>query len=131
MPLGRIQVLVVEDDEVNAMAARLMLDKLGCRVDVAANGAEAIEFFDWSEYDLVFMDWQMPLMDGVEATARIRTMPGGQVTPIVGTTAARVRSECIAAGMNDHMPKPFQLDALRVMLAKWTLWEDQSRSAAE
>src|SRR6266853_3337770 len=101
MPIGRIQVLVVEDDEVNAMAARLMLDKLGCRVDVATNGVEAIEFFDWGEYDLIVMDWQMPMMDGVEATARIRTMRSGPVTPIVGTTAARSRSECLAAGMND------------------------------
>ena len=65
MPRGRIQVLVLEDDEVSAMAARLMLDKLGCRVDVAANGVEAIEHFGRSEYDLIFMDWRMPLMDGV------------------------------------------------------------------
>ena len=124
-------MLVLEDDEVSAMAARLMLDKLGCRVDVAANGVEAIEHFGRSEYDLIFMDWRMPLMDGVEATARIRMMPRGQVTPIVGTSGARLRSECIAAGMNDHMPKPFQLEGVRLMLAKWTLWEDPARNETD
>jgi CheY-like chemotaxis protein len=107
---------------------RTMLERLGCRVDVAANGVEAIHYFERSEYDLILMGWQMPLMDGFEATARIRARPNGQVTPIVGTTAARDRAECLAAGMNDRMPKPFQLDGLRALLAKWTLWEDRPKT---
>jgi CheY-like chemotaxis protein len=131
MSTGSVQVLVVEDDEVNAHAARVMLTKLGCQVEIATNGAEAIEAFREREYDLILMDWQMPVMEGVEATARIRAMPRGRVTPIVGTTSARGRAECLAAGMNDLMPKPFLLEKLRLVLAKWTRWEADEQAGGE
>ncbi len=117
-----IRVLVVEDDEVSAKAVRVMLERLACSVEIAEDGAKAIESFRRHKYDLVLMGWQLPVMDGFEATARIRTMPRGQATPIIGTTAGRDRAECLAAGMNDSMPKPFQIEKLRVVLLRWTSW---------
>jgi CheY-like chemotaxis protein len=120
----QIQVLVVEDDEVSVQAARAGLERLGCQVDAAGNGAEAIELFGQKTYDLILMDWQMPVMDGFEATARIRRMPQGTVTPIVGTTRNMGRPECLAAGMNDVIPKPFVRESLKLALSKWTHWEE-------
>src|SRR5579859_662786 len=119
MPVNKIRVLVAEDDEVNAKVARTMLEQLGCLVDVAANGNQAIEHFRDRDYDLILMDWQMPFMDGIEATARIRIMPGGQATPIVGTTAGKAHDECLKGGMNDVVPKPFLFDKLKYVLLRW------------
>jgi CheY-like chemotaxis protein len=124
MSIGQIQVLVVEDDEVSAQVARTMLERLGCQVATAENGAQAIELFGKATYDLIFMAWHMPVMDGLEATVRIRSLPRGRVTPIVGTSARIGRMECLAAGMNDLMPKPFLLENLKVELSKWTRWRE-------
>ena len=123
-----IQVLVVEDDEISAKAVRVMLERLGCSVEIAGDGAKAIDSFRYHRYDLVLMGWQMPVMDGFEATARIRAMPRGQGTPIVGTTAGRDRGECLAAGMNDLMPKPFRIEKLRLVLTRWTAWTDAKKN---
>ena len=71
MSTKTIRVLVAEDDAANARVARTMLERLGCTVHVAGNGAEAIKLFGEGEYELILMDWQMPVMDGFEATARI------------------------------------------------------------
>ena len=117
-----IRVLVVEDDEVSAKAVHLMLERLVCSVELVEDGAEAVERIRHHKYDLVLMGWQMPTMDGFEATARIRTMPHGKQIPIIGTTAGRDRAECMAAGMNDLMPKPFRLENLRLVLLRWTTW---------
>jgi len=122
MSTETIRVLVVEDDEVSAKAVQVMLERLACSVEIAEDGRKAIECFRHSRYDLVLMGWQMPVMNGFEATARIRAMPHGQHTPIVGTTAGRDRAECIAAGMNDLMAKPFQIEKLRQALTRWTTW---------
>jgi CheY-like chemotaxis protein len=127
MSIGKIQVLVVENDEVNAQVARAMLERLGCRVGLAAHGAKAIELFATEVYDLILMAWQLPVMDGLEATARIRNMPRGLAIPIVGTSARISRLECLAAGMNDLMPKPFRLESMKLELSKWTLWKEPSR----
>jgi len=124
MSIQQIQVLVVENDEVNAQVARAMLERLGCRVDTAENGAEAIRLFGEARYDLILMAWQMPVMDGLEATARIRTLTPGSAIPIVGTSARIGRSECLAAGMNELMPKPFRMENLKIELSKWTRWRD-------
>lgn len=121
---GKIQVLVVENDEVNAQVAKAMLERLGCQVDLAAHGAKAIELFGREAHDLVFMALQLPVMDGIEATARIRSMPRGRAIPIIGTSARMGRLECLAAGMNDLMPKPFRLESLKLELSKWTLWRE-------
>jgi CheY-like chemotaxis protein len=119
MSIQRIRVLVVEDDEVSAPIASSLLEKLGCVATVVTNGAEAVESFRRAKYDLILMDWQMPVMDGLEATVRIRNMPGGRETPIVGTTARMGHAECLAAGMDDLTPKPFDIEKLRGTLAKW------------
>jgi len=126
MSIESIRVLVVEDDEISAKAVSTMLKRLGCAVEVAGDGAKAIDSFRQRSYDLVLMGWQMPVMDGFEATARIRSLPRGQATPIVGTTPARDRAECTAAGMNDLMPKPFNLEKLRLVLSRWTTWSCQT-----
>jgi two-component system, sensor histidine kinase and response regulator len=130
MSIRQVRVLLVEDDEISAQAARTMLERLGCVVDAASTGGEAIELFRNETYDLILMDWQMPQMDGLETTARIRRMPQGRVTPIVGTTASMSRLECLAAGMNDVMPKPFLFTTLKMGLAKWTLWEEKCNSGS-
>ena len=121
-----IRILVVEDDEVSAKAIQLMLERLACAVEIATDGVKAIESFRYRIYDLVLMGWQMPVMDGFEATARIRAMPRGQATPIVATTAGRDRAECLAAGMNDLMPKPFQIEKVRLILSRWTAWSEKT-----
>jgi CheY-like chemotaxis protein len=129
MPEELIRVLVVEDDEVSAKAVGLMLERLACSVDVVEDGANAIERFRRGKYDLLLMGWQLPVMDGFEATARIRTMANGKEIPIIGTTAGRDRAECMAAGMNDLMPKPFRLENLRLVLLRWTAWPGVLESA--
>ena len=130
MSIESIRVLVVEDDEISAKAVSTMLKRLGCSVEVAGDGAKAIDCFRQRNYALVLMGWQMPVMDGFEATARIRSMPRGQGTPIIGTTPARDRAECIAAGMNDLMPKPFGLEKLRLVLSRWTTWSGETCEAS-
>jgi CheY-like chemotaxis protein len=125
-----IRVLVVEDDEVSAKAVRVMLERLACLVELAEDGRKAVESFRQHKYDLVLMGWQLPVMDGFEATARIRTMPHGTQIPIIGTTAGRDRAECLAAGMNDLMPKPFQIEKLRLVLLRWTGWPGVKESGA-
>jgi CheY-like chemotaxis protein len=122
MSKKKIRVLVAEDDEVNAKAARMILEQLGCLVDVATDGTEAVDHFRARDYDLILMDWQMPLMDGIEATARIRAMPGGETMPIVGTTAGKAQAECLKGGMNEVVPKPFVFDKMRYVLSRWTNW---------
>jgi CheY-like chemotaxis protein len=122
MPAKKIRVLVVEDDEVSAKAARMMLEQLGCLVDVAIDGQRAVDCFRTNDYDLILMDWQMPEMNGIEATARIRAMPGGETTPIVGTTSGKSHAECLQVGMNEVVPKPFLFDKMRYVLSRWTNW---------
>ncbi|MFO0575817.1 MAG: CHASE domain-containing protein [Polyangia bacterium] len=118
-----VRVLVAEDNPANQTVAALMLTKLGCRVDVAANGREALEAASAQLYDLIFMDCQMPEVDGYEATERIRRLPGrhGQV-PIVALTAntfASDRERCSAVGMNDFVGKPVSVPMLVQVLKRW------------
>jgi CheY-like chemotaxis protein len=122
MSVRKIRVLVAEDDEVNALAARKILEQLGCLVDVATDGSAAVERFRDRDYDLILMDAQMPIMNGIEATACIRAMPGGQATPIVGTTSGKSHAECLEGGMNEVVPKPFLFEKMRYVLARWTGW---------
>ena len=111
------RVLVADDNPVNQKLATLLLQKLGCDVDVASSGMEAIERFGDHEYDAIFMDCQMPGLDGYETTARIRASgERGSTVAIVATTAnamAGDREKCIAAGMNDYVSKPLTIGELR------------------
>jgi len=119
------QILLVEDNAVNLMVATSLLEKLGCLVTPAGNGIEALEQFAVRKFDLVFMDCQMPEMDGFEASKEIRTFEasGGQIrTPIIAFTAnamAGDRDRCIEAGMDDYLTKPVEPKGLEDILVKW------------
>ena len=118
-----MRVLLAEDNPVNQKVASRMLELMGCRVDIAANGREAAEMAASLPYDLVLMDCQMPEVDGFEATARIRQreVATGVRVPIVALTAhamAGDRERCIAAGMDDYLTKPVRPDALSGALAR-------------
>ncbi len=122
-PNGRI--LVAEDNATNQEVALGILNALGLRADVVANGAEAIEALASIPYDLVLMDVRMPVMDGIETTRLIRS-PNSPVRdhaiPVIAMTAgafARDRNVCIDAGMNDYVSKPVSQQALRLALGKW------------
>jgi PAS domain S-box-containing protein len=117
------RVLLAEDNPVNQQVAVSMLDVLGCQVDVAANGREAVEAVARTPYDLVLMDCQMPEMDGFAATRIIQGGHGGcGAVPIVALTAHAIqgdRERCLAAGMHDYLSKPFTVEMLRTLLARW------------
>jgi len=119
------RILLAEDNIVNQQVAVGLLGKLGFRVDVAANGAEALKALQTVPYDLVLMDVQMPVMDGIEAAARVRNLPPGSANrrvPIVALTARTVhgdRERFLAAGMDDYLPKPVTPQSLADRLEKW------------
>ena len=119
-----LRVLLAEDNPINQKVATRMLQKLGCNVDLATDGGEAVRLASKAAYDLVLMDCQMPEMDGYEATARIRALPDGHGRmPIVAMTANAMtidRDRCLHAGMDDHLPKPIHLSALAAALSRWT-----------
>lgn len=130
----RGHVLLVEDNPVNQKVAVKMLEKLGCRVDVAGNGKEAVEEVERIRYALVFMDCQMPEMDGFEATRVIREREGAaRHTPIIAMTAnvmAEDRDNCLKAGMDDFVSKPVTTQALVAVLNRWLPSETAMRRAA-
>ena len=112
-----LRVLVAEDNIVNQRVAMGMLARLGCRTDFAANGREAVEMARAVPYDLIFMDCQMPEMDGFEATVEIRRL--GIPVRIVAMTANALegdRDQCLAVGMDDYLSKPVEQEALRRVL---------------
>jgi len=118
------RVLLVEDNPVNLEVAVGILESFGCKVETATNGVEALDRYAGGEYGLIFMDCQMPEMDGFEATAQIRRQESGsdRHVPIVALTASAVegdREQCLAAGMDDYVPKPFTTEQMRLALATW------------
>ena len=117
------RVLVAEDNVVNQKVAARMLEKFGCRVDVAANGREAIEMLDILPYDVLFLDCQMPEMDGFETTDAIRNRKDAiQAMPIVALTANALQGErkrCLDAGMDDYISKPVTMSDFATMLERW------------
>ncbi len=130
-PRFKAHVLVADDSATSQRVAQLALEALGCSVDLARNGAEALTRLQQRRYDLVFMDCEMPEMDGFEATREIRaseargqggSAPLHQHQPIVAMTAnvlAGDREKCLAEGMDDHLGKPVQLQALIETLERW------------
>ena len=119
----RGRVLLAEDNPINQKVAVHLLGRLGYGVDLAENGAEAVEMVQRRDYDIVLMDCQMPVMDGFEATRTIRSLNSRVARiPIVAVTANALpgeREKCLAAGMDDYVPKPVSKETLDEALARW------------
>jgi PAS domain S-box-containing protein len=122
-PTGPPCVLLAEDNPVNQLVARRMLERAGVQVDVVGSGADAVAAIERRAYDLVFMDVYMEGMDGFEATAAVRAREGAtRHTVIVAMTASTSpgeREQCLAAGMDDFITKPVQTGTLQVLLDRW------------
>ncbi|MGZ4177330.1 MAG: PAS domain S-box protein [Solirubrobacteraceae bacterium] len=130
-----VRVLVAEDNEINQFAAIRLLRSFGLTVDVAANGREAITLTGQTDYAAVFMDCQMPDVDGYTATRVIRRREGqtGRHTPIIALTAHALegdREKCLAAGMDDYLAKPLRRQTIRDVLGRLTELRPDDRDAA-
>ena len=117
------RILLVEDNLVNQKVALAVLKRFGHHIDVANNGAEAVQAVKQADYDLIFMDVQMPVMDGCEATAKIRSLdkPKNQI-PIIAMTANAMkgdREKYLQVGMDDYIPKPFELQEMFAIIEYW------------
>lgn len=120
------KVLIVEDNYVNQKLIMKMLTKLGCKVDLAENGLEAVNKVITNEYEMIFMDVQMPEMDGLEATEEIRKLEKGKdrSIPIIAMTALATKADrdrCLEHGMNDYITKPIRKDLIIKMLQKYVI----------
>src|SRR5262249_34087867 len=112
-----LRVLVADDNPDVQFAIVLFLERLGCEVSVADDGAQAVRVASEQALDVILMDLQMPRLDGLEATRKLRA--SGLRTPILAVTADAMdehRAECLAAGCNDHIAKPFDLELLEAKL---------------
>jgi CheY-like chemotaxis protein/HPt (histidine-containing phosphotransfer) domain-containing protein len=118
-----LKILLVDDNAINQTVGAKMIEKFGCRPDMATNGKEAVEAVARKRYDLVFMDVQMPVMDGLTATRLIQTeTPPAQRPVIIAMTAnsmAGDREKCLAAGMQDYLAKPLKPEAIQAALERW------------
>lgn len=120
---GGYSVLIVDDQEMNILVISSFLTRLGYRCGCAGNGEEAVNAVSAGDYNLVLMDCQMPVMDGIEATTVIRGMaaPHGNI-PIIAITANATPenvSKCFEAGMNDFFSKPLDFDRIDEVILKW------------
>ena len=116
------RILLAEDDPVNQEVSRLLLEEAGLVVDVADNGAQALDLARRNAYDLALMDLQMPVLNGLDATRAIRELPGGRALPIVALTANAFdedRQRSLAAGMDDHVSKPIEPEVLFAAVLRW------------
>src|SRR5215216_4727718 len=117
----QLKILVVDDDELNRRMMKILLTREGHHVDLAANGMEALDSVKYERFDIVFMDLQMPTMDGVEASRRIREWEnGGMHTFIVALTASYMPEEghvLFSAGIDNYISKPFETEHIQRMLA--------------
>ncbi len=120
-----LRILVAEDNAVNQLVLRRVLERLGVRPEIAENGQQAMQKLASNPYDLVLMDVQMPIMDGLEATRQIRAGDGGVLNPhipIIALTAHAMpehRQQCLQAGMNDYLTKPIQPGELADKIGRW------------
>jgi two-component system, sensor histidine kinase and response regulator len=115
-------VLLVDDNEINQEVARQLLESVGLKPDIAGDGREAVRLAASGCYDMILMDMQMPVMDGLEATRLIRELPHCRELPIIAMTAnvfAEDRERCLNIGMNDFLAKPFDPQALFLILTRW------------
>ena len=115
-------MLIVDDEPINREIARLQLEAVGLAVDTAEDGAEAVTLAQETVYAAIFMDMQMPNVNGLEATREIRELPGYRETPIIAMTAnafAEDKARCFDAGMNDFLVKPFDPATLFATVLRW------------
>ncbi|MEO6848958.1 MAG: response regulator, partial [Chthoniobacterales bacterium] len=121
--LANRRILVVDDNISNQKVAIRMLRRLGCVPTVAANGEEAVDMHERFDFDLILMDCEMPIMDGFEATRKIRTLKKhGIRIPIVALTAhtsLATTQDCFSSGMDDYLSKPAELSFLAEKLDRW------------
>lgn len=116
------KILLTEDNPINQEVALGMLESLGCEVEIAENGSEAVDALASKQFDLVLMDCQMPVMDGFEATRTIRSQSCQQNIPVVALTANALEGDrelCIASGMDDYLKKPVNQHELQGTIEKW------------
>jgi CheY-like chemotaxis protein len=122
-PTGSLEILIAEDNAINQLVLKKMLERQGHNVDVAEDGHEAIEAIKLKAYDLVFMDLQMPLMNGFEATERIQKMEISEKRPVIIAVTANAfvedREKCLAAGMDDYISKPIKLAAINQIVNQY------------
>jgi len=124
-------VLVAEYNEINWAVAKALLARHGIRSVLARDGAQAVQMVREREYAAVLMDCQMPALDGYEATARIRAAERDRRVPIVAMTVSTEpgdRERCLAAGMDDYLPKPIDVEDLAAVIARWISRAEPTRA---
>jgi CheY-like chemotaxis protein len=125
-----LDLLLVEDNKINQKLALALISRLGLTADVAENGHDAVNAAVLKPYALILMDMQMPVMDGIEATKKIRLLNGPNAkTPIIALTANAMKDDqdaCLTAGMNDFLTKPINRDNFKACLIKWTAKSDKT-----
>lgn len=127
-------ILLVEDNAINQDVTAQLLEEAGMQVSVAENGQQAVDMVTAAAYDLVLMDVQMPVMNGLQATEAIRRLPGCRDLPILAMTAnafVEDRENCLRAGMNDHVAKPVEPDQLHASLVRWLSPDSRHPSAGD
>ncbi|MBI1824855.1 MAG: response regulator [Planctomycetes bacterium] len=128
------RVLLVEDNAVNRRVATGILEKLHCTIVETENGQQALDVLEGAEFDLVFMDVQMPVMDGLEASTRIRSQDRLKHLPIIAMTANAMKGDreiCLEAGMTDYVSKPFRIEEIRKMIEKWSRPNQESGASPQ
>jgi CheY-like chemotaxis protein len=121
--------LLVEDKKTNQLVISLMLKDAGCKVDVASNGQDALDMFEPGKYHLIFMDIQMPVMDGITAVKELRLRyTQRQLPPILGLSAKAMEGDAeyyIEKGLDDYLTKPVSSERLREKIAEWKDGRDE------
>ena len=128
------RVLLAEDNEVNQLVAKELLESAGFMVDIADSGQVALSMAEQEDYVMVFMDIHMPEMDGIEAAERLRADTRYALMPIIALTADSMvgdKEKSLAAGMNDHLPKPIDPYRLVEVATQWLLWREKEMAQLE
>lgn len=126
------RVLVVDDDLVHQKLMKLISDYLGIEVQVATTGTEALQLLDRDRFELILMDWRMPVTDGLACTRQIRELQEkqGKRVPIIAVTAHALtgdRERCLEGGMDDYLSKPFTLEQLQEKIRTWLKHSDEAQ----